>query len=59
MQFHGVNGNGLQLHCLNYFGFDEGATMFDGLSLGSDYSALSEDYGKVLWRIAVPTSLRA
>ena len=48
MQYIGVDGNPLTLRCANYFGFDNGQTMFDGLWAGG--SALTQDFETVLHR---------
>ena len=51
MQFYDVNGQRLDMNCANYFGFNNGATMLDGLYGGS--TALTKDFGNVLYRIQV------
>ncbi|KAK9787370.1 hypothetical protein WJX73_004527 [Symbiochloris irregularis] len=45
----GMDGNPVTLKCVNYFGFNNGQTMFDGLYAGS--TDLSKDYGDVIYRI--------
>lgn len=51
VQLIGVDGNPVTLKCVNYFGFNNGQTMFDGLYAGS--TDLSKDYGEVIYRIQV------
>ena len=46
-----MDGNPLTLRCSNYFGFDNGQTMFDGLWAGG--SALTQDFETVLHRAQV------
>lgn len=50
-QFYDVNGNLLSLHCANWFGFNNGNLMLDGLWGGS--SALVNDFATVMYRIQV------
>ena len=48
LQYIGVDGNQVTMRCTNYFGFDNGQTMFDGLWAGG--SALTQDFETVLHR---------
>ncbi len=41
------------MKAINYFGFNNGATMFDGLYAGSN--SLTQDFGLSLYRLQVPT----
>ncbi|KAK9865225.1 hypothetical protein WJX84_012206 [Apatococcus fuscideae] len=45
----GNDGNELRLHGVNYFGFDDANTMFDGLWGGSD--SLAQDWATIVYRI--------
>lgn len=51
MQIVGPNGRPLYLTCLNYLGFNNGNTMLAGLWAGN--SSMTQDYGKILYRIQV------
>ena len=48
LQLIDIDGNPLALKGVNYFGFNNGATMFDGLYAGSD--SLEMDFGLNLYR---------
>lgn len=54
-QFYDVNGQKINLNCANYFGFNNGNVMLDGLWAGG--SALTRDFGTVLYRIQVSTGI--
>ena len=51
VQLIGTDGNPVTMKTINYFGFNNGATMFDGLWAGGD--ALTQDFGLNLYRIQV------
>lgn len=51
VQIIGTDGTPVTLKCANYFGFNNGQTMFDGLYAGEDDLAL--DVGRVIYRIQV------
>ena len=55
LQIIGVDGQPVGLKAINYFGFNNGATMFDGLYAGSN--SLTQDFGLNLYRIQVEASL--
>lgn len=51
LQIIGVDGNEVTLKAINYFGFNTGVSMFDGLYAGS--TSISQDFGVILYRIQV------
>jgi hypothetical protein len=51
MQIMGVDGQPVGMKAINYFGFNNGATMFDGLYAGSN--SLTQDFGLTLYRLQV------
>lgn len=51
LQIIGVDGQPVGMKAINYFGFNNGATMFDGLYAGSN--SLTQDFGLNLYRIQV------
>lgn len=57
MQMVGVDGQPVSFKAINYFGFNNGATMFDGLYAGSN--SLTQDFGMNLYRIQARLNLCA
>lgn len=57
LQMIGVDGNEVTMKAVNYFGFNNGATMFDGLYASG--GALTQDFATVLYRIQVTHHLPA
>ena len=52
LQIIGVDGEPTGMKAINYFGFNNGATMFDGLYAGSN--SLTQDFGLTIYRLQVP-----